>query len=189
MKAWLKGGLWGGVIGVVIILIYIIYNIILASTQGQLVSHNLFSDFLAIIFFLIGAFFIGGLIGILIITFSPLRKLKNLGGSGIIRIILLFLFFYILFGISHTFFTGDHNFFKEFSINKGDAIFISFLWPAFFVVIGGFIWDLVGIVIASFISLIILIFFLWLAYVIERKFFSKEVMGIQQPQSNPIINP
>lgn len=90
-----------------------------------------------------------------------------------LRIILIFAVFYILFGIGHTFFTGDYNFFEEFFTKSySDAMFVSFLWPFFFIIIfggGGFF----GFGTALLIDLVLIAFFIWLAYFIDKKLFSK----------------
>ena len=93
----------------------------------------------------------------------------------LLRIAIIFIVIYLLFGLTHNYITlgltGDHSFFYEFAINKSDALFSLFLWPAIFLMLAGF----GGGIIFLFIPLLLLIFFGWLAYYIEKKLFSKKV--------------
>ena len=86
--------------------------------------------------------------------------------KNILRIIIIFLIIYVLFGIGQSFFTGDHTFFEEFiQYSKGDALFVTLLWPIFFILLGG-IWMLV-------ISLIILAILILISWFIDKKLFRK----------------
>ena len=111
-----------------------------------------------------------------------------MGIKKVLRIILIFAILYIVFGIAHTFFTGDYNFFEKFfTKSPSDAMFASLLWPFLFVMILG--WgSLSGLIIALAIDLILIAFFIWLSYLIDKKLFlNKEV--IQTPSQNFALKP
>ncbi len=89
------------------------------------------------------------------------------------RVILMFLVFYILFGMLLTSLIDPTSFIEEFLVSKRDSIMAVIFWPFTLYLFGGS-GGQVGLFIASALILAFLAILFWFAYTIDRVAFFKE---------------
>jgi len=101
-------------------------------------------------------------LAILSFFFYKVFRREDFSNTKKFVIILIFLVIYSLFGIGHTFFMADNNFFQELNHSVSDAFSIAFLWPSIY---GNFLFG------AQIIGGVLLILITWLSFWIGNKLF------------------